>query len=944
MVPHGGVFVLVVSLSLFGSLHTVSLNRDGEEPSWTLKSPLPGPTGHMQRTTQMSGSQMDTTTTSPMINSLFSDLKLSFEKNSNALKDLVGGLAGASDPNSRRNISWPARDTLTPKTWSVTQGNEWSPATEFTDLARSHFGDSAGSSESSGSQAGNSAFKPLEDTGSPHVHMPQTSPDQRRVKTRLGVDWTLRETKSTAQKADVEELSDSTGVGQGRKDPPAAKKDSGGVVEESTTRPPQQTTVMTDSPKVSLKKSLPNWTRPSLDTVYPPEGPYEEGDGLGPLEEDWNRKQAARTTPATTTHTPNPGLSAFNSDFTESSSQPDCNQDTTGVCNSSKPLRTPGLSDNNLSSDLAPASQVPPPSEDMTPPPVALTPPLLVPLLTDWNAAMATWGLAWELQVYGLGCVFSLVAVLSVLSLLCLPLCWPSGCAHFTLLHLLQLLAGSSRALWLLYDPYGQRERLPAAWARLLHEATYPCLTAAFGLLLLLLSGLSPAQLLSQSTLRRCGCLLAALVLLHVSVVMGSVAILRLFPTLPVVPLLPPAAFFLLASIFSFSYLLFYCCTRTDAKHIYRLSETSPDHPASRCPLAEASVWERAAGTGLFSALFLLACGGLRLYAILHATGLTDEETVGLMPWPWWGFQLSCRVCEAGVCLSLALVITYPLLCCGGAAPNLGRWHSLFNRKRMSTGGTTTATKSTILPTNWSKRPGEKLSLRDGMVRDESESVPLYTLAEVPLCESDGLDLVYPSSPQNQAAHQLSGTTNNAQVVSQESSLASLNGDSTVDLRPPSPIDLRRSIDEALNSEALFRRSLFSSSRLSLSTRGPPDGQPCRGTSAEPVLYRTASCGDVDSPCRDAISSSLHGGPRGHGGQAAFYSSRRQSHSSLPRGQSGRPSQKQYMALNSTASRESIYGKEHAYTQADELAVQAEFINVCRQIDALSVSSDTIEL
>lgn len=244
------------------------------------------------------------------------------------------------------------------------------------------------------------------------------------------------------------------------------------------------------------------------------------------------------------------------------------------------------------------------------------------------------------------------------------------------------------------------------------------------------------------------------------------------------------------------------------------------------------------------------------------------------------------------------------------------------------------------------------MSLRDGMVRDESESVPLYTLAEMPLNESEGLDLHYPSSPQNQAAPQLAETTKNATVGSQGSSIISLNGDFTVDLRPPSPIDLRRSIDEALNSEALFRRSLFSSSRLSLSTRGPPDGQPCRGSSAEPVLYRTASCGDVESPHRDVNSSFIHGGPRRHGGQAAYYSSftsRHQSQSSLPRGslprvQSGRPSQKQYMALDSATSRDSLYEKGQALTLADELAVQAEFITVCRQIDALSVSSDTIEL
>ncbi|XP_017547924.2 proline-rich transmembrane protein 4 [Pygocentrus nattereri] len=927
MVPHSGPFVLVLSVTLLGSLHTVSLNRDGGKPSWAYKNPVTELTDHKepgsQWTTQTSRAKMDATNL-PMTNSLFSDLTINSEKNSNAPKDL--GEVRASNPNRRRSISLANRfssttwtdninsfktDTTTDtpsKTWSVTQGNEWIPVTSHSDLVDSHYSNFARSLGTtlvvglrpSRSQVKTTDIGPPEYTGTPeftHFPMPQTSPDQRRVETRLSADWTLEKSKTTSQRVNVEEFSNSADLGKRRKDLPTTMHDNGGVEDEVSKKSPHETAIVTNTPK---------------------------------------------------------GLSALdNNDFAELSSQPDCNLDTTGVCNSSHPLLSPDLPDNNLPSDLSPASPMPPPNGDMTPPPVALTPPMLVPLLSDWNAAMATWGLAWELHVYGLGCVFSLVAALSAFSLLCLPLCWPSGCAHFSLLHLLQLLAGSSRALWLLYDPYGQRDRLPMAWSRLLHEATYPCLTAAFGLLLLLLSGRSRAQLLSQTTLRRCGCLLAALVLVHVAVVMGSVAILRLFPALPVVSLLPPTAFFLLASLLSFSYLLFYCCARTDAKHIYRLNEMSPDHPASHCPLAEAGVWERAAGTGLFSALFLLACGGLRLYAVLHATGLTDEETVGLMPWPWWGFQLSCRVCEAGMCLTLALVVTHPLLCCGGAVPKFGRWSSVFNRQRSSTGGATAATKTTILSSGWSKRPGEKLSLRDGMVRDESESVPLYTLAEVPLCESDGLDLHYPSSPQNQAAPQLSGATMDAQVVSQRSSLASLNGDSTVDLRPPSPIDLRRSIDEALNSEALFRRSLFSSSRLSLSTRGPPDGQPCRGTSTEPVLYRTASCGDVDSPCRNGNSSSLCGGPRGHGGQATNYSdftSRRQSsQSSLPRGslprvQSGRPSQKQYKVLSSTMSRESIYEKEHAYTQADELAVQAEFISVCRQIDALSISSDTIEL
>ncbi|XP_056622463.1 proline-rich transmembrane protein 4 [Triplophysa dalaica] len=633
-------------------------------------------------------------------------------------------------------------------------------------------------------------------------------------------------------------------------------------------------------------------------------------------------------------------------DWQDTSTIPNCNLIGPGICQSPDSLRR--HANNTTLSTPPPLTETTPPGI-ITPSVDALTPPLLVPLLTDWNAAMATWGLAWELQVYGLGCVFSLVAMLSALSLMCLPLRWPSGCAYFSLLHLLQLLTGSSRALWLLYDPYGQKDRIPAGIARLLHEAAYPCLVASFGLLLLLLTARSCTQLLSQNTLQRSSCLLAALVLLHLAVVMASVAILQLFPTLPVVPLIPPAAFLSMSVLLSMTYLLLYCCARADAKHIYRLSENSPERPAchaSRCPFTEARMWERAARAGVFSALFLLACGGLRLYAMLYAGGLTNGVMVGLMPWPWWAFQLSCRVCEAGVCLTIALIITHPLLCCGVPLTNSSGFGSLFKKSQNESGE---SAKATILTSRcgWSLRPAENFGLCEGMTRRESESVPLYTLVELPHSESQGLDFHYPSSPQ----HKLSTQTANKGRASYSPSFASLDADSTADLRPPSPIDLRRSIDEALNSEALFQHSLFSSSQLSLSTRGLPDGQPCRGNStAEPILYRTASCGDVDPPVvltRTRQGSAIVVRPSVSGGQDSNYcrrfNSEQQSQNSLYRGsQPGQQFQRRYKTLGSTSSKGSLDVETDSH--ADELAVQAEFIHVCRQIDALSVSSDTIEL
>ncbi|XP_076849386.1 proline-rich transmembrane protein 4 [Brachyhypopomus gauderio] len=934
MVHYSGSFVLAFSLTFFSSLHTVTLNRDGEYPLWTLKNRGAEPTDHIQPadsslswTKQTSRAKMDTTTPS-MTGSLFSEHIVNSEKNSTRQEDL--GVANFITSSSQRQSNKRSSQLASSATWtqnknlfktnktsvlsdtppkrqsslSATQGNGQSTVTELSVTSFGHKGHSSKSSllaelrweasPQSAAQTWNKTFHAIKPADTPkfiHFRTSQTSLDEKRVETGAHADWGLGQSEAISHRLDTGDLSDGTGLGQRQADQLTTVQHDGMKAEDFAKKPPHEMMVVTDSPK-----------------------------GLSLLD-DWH-----------------------DNDFMESSSQPDCNMDPTGVCNSSDDLQSPH---SNHLSTLSPASPAPSPG-DMTPPPTAMMLPVLVPLLCDWKVALATWGLAWELQVYGLACVFSLVAALSALGLLCLPMRWPSDCTRFGLLHLLQLLAGTSRALWLFYDPYGQRGRLPAAWARLLHEAAYPCLAAAFGLLLLLLCGRSPAQVLLRSTLRRCSGLLAALVLVHAGVVGASVAVLRPFPRLPVAPLLPPSAFVLLSSLLATSYVLLYCRTYAAGGHVYQLSEVSPDDPgrrAGRCPLAEARVWERAADLGLLSALFLLACAGLRVYAMVHAGGLA--------PWPWWGFQLSCRLCEAGVCLSLALVITHPLLCCGVAPLKLGCWGSLL--KRSPAGGGATV-KPPILSSSWSKRPGEKLGLCDGMTRHESESVPLYTLVEMPLCESDGLDLHYPSSPSQRASAQLPRAVKKVRPVSPRSSLASLAGDSTCDLRPPSPIDLRRSIDEALNSEALFHCSLFGSSRLSLSIRGPPDGQPCRGTCAEPALYRTASCGEVDTlpsppqrsgaPRKCFNSKSMCGGSRSHGVQAPFYSgfgSGRQS--SLPRGvQLGNPTQKQYMALGSSSSRESLFEEKPAAPQIDEQAVQAEFVSVCRQMDAQSVSSDTIEL
>ncbi|XP_064175696.1 proline-rich transmembrane protein 4-like [Anguilla rostrata] len=655
---------------------------------------------------------------------------------------------------------------------------------------------------------------------------------------------------------------------------------------------------------------------------------------------------------------------------------PDCDPDAAeGPCNASGPWGPAFPDDDGDDDDNAAANR----SRD---PFLLAAPPMFVPLHSDWSSAMATWGAAWEAHVYGLGAVFALVAAAAALSLLCLPVRCPSGCGYFALVDLFLLAACCSRAFSLFYDAYSRQDKLPASGTLLLYELPFPCLTAAFGIVFLLLSMRSRMQL-SNSVFQH-PCFLAALVLLHFGATLGSVVLLQVFTRLPGLFFVSQGSFVALAAFLSAAYLAFYCYVRADAKHIYHLNNTSP--PADRyhrCPFADPKDWNRAAVTAVFAALFALACAALQLYAMLHALGLGG---VGVFrPWPWWAFHLSCRVCEAGVCLTLALVVAPPLCCSSSSSSSGGLPQPGLCWPRLSWARGRVDLKSPVLPGSyqWSLSQQEKLVICDAIARRESECLPLYALVDTRLSSLDGLDLLYHSGRLSLGTVADDDHDDHRDAGSRKPSLDS---DSTGDLRPPSPINLRRSIDEALFGEALFPRGLFGPSRLrgsselSLDARGPADCRPFGESPADRGLYRTSSCVEMERPLEeeeephvsgharlggasgsgsDSDSSSAErwgGGGGSSGGSGSLLRSSLDGSSlvlcSAPEGRgrgdgpsssssSAHPSQGglgRYRALGS-ASRESLGARGER-----DLAVQAEFISVCRQMDALSVCSDTIDL
>uniref|UniRef100_A0A3Q3FCE2 Proline rich transmembrane protein 4a n=1 Tax=Labrus bergylta TaxID=56723 RepID=A0A3Q3FCE2_9LABR len=567
---------------------------------------------------------------------------------------------------------------------------------------------------------------------------------------------------------------------------------------------------------------------------------------------------------------------------------------------------------------------------------LALTSTLFVPLYSDWNSALATWGFAWEAHIYGLGAVFTVFGLISVVCLLGLPLRCPPG------------------AFCLLYDAYNHQDRLPPLVSLLLSELLFPCLISAFTLAFFLLSFCSRKHLslpLAFST---------------------SFSIILLFPQ---------GVFVCLSLFLSCYYLIFFCLIQVDTKHIYRLNDNgesggSPEvvQPAS-CPFAKEEDWGRAAGAGLGASLCLLGCGGLQLYGILHGLGFGGVDGYGFKPWPWWGFQVGCRICEIGVCLSLSLIGTHPLFCQNNSSlksitnPRPGSWSRLScsSPSRRFTLPSEGGANSPVLSSDecWSQGKQEKVVVCDVITKGHTEAFPLFSMVDSP---GNGLDCVPKASQIHNTALPLPTPPSplHKPTPAAESQISSMDSlrletDSTVDLRPPSPINLSRSIDQALFSESL----------QAISKQGP--------SSADNALYRTSSCGDVDqenlslprpsqphgshskSPTSpeqwESISGSTQGlcnKPKETGKlRSHSWANRGQNfaQSSLPRAIPHLSYHRRYRTL-SLASQDSQGSGRLAGTKKMseskqlewDLAVQAEFVNVCKQIDALSVCSDTIEL
>nr|XP_020770544.1 LOW QUALITY PROTEIN: proline-rich transmembrane protein 4 [Odocoileus virginianus texanus] len=308
-------------------------------------------------------------------------------------------------------------------------------------------------------------------------------------------------------------------------------------------------------------------------------------------------------------------------------------------------------------------------------------------------------------------------------------------------------------------------------------------------------------------------------------------------------------------------------------------------------------------------------------------------------PWPWWAFQLGLRLGEVGVALPLALLGLYPALCSSRVPPRC--WAKLF---RLSPGHA-----APLLPGGWVTGAPDKKPLGSSIARGDAELLQLCALA------GPGPDLLL----QGGGCRSFDG----AAAHPAPSPASSPCSDDTVDFRPPSPINLRRSIEEALCSEALLAPGLFQVPAFGealpslgvyrtaslgaqtgagpLGRSGEAPGSPAPRELPSPGTWPAGSSASSGSLCglsRDSSSVLLCSSPdRAPRCPLVCVLSPPRPSGSSP----SLPASGSYQAL-SPPSRDSP--EPAPELQAEEALLQEQFLDACRQIDELSMGSDTIDL
>lgn len=418
------------------------------------------------------------------------------------------------------------------------------------------------------------------------------------------------------------------------------------------------------------------------------------------------------------------------------------------------------------------------PAPASSPPANATAPPL------RWGPLRRVLSFSWELHVYGVGVLFLLPALLALVTLAAAL----AGPRLALVAAALVLVAAGLRSAYMLTDPYGSQARLGVRAGLVLYNLPFPLLLTALAALTLLGLGAGLPQPLQKPLL------LGVVAPVHGAGLLAT----DLFSTKPVLNLLMQG----LSCAWGASVALGTLCL------------------CRRRLLEGPRGWDASPGPRLLAvagSLGLLA-SGLQLAASLWLYPGPGRE--GRFSWAWWGVHFWLRLLELTWALALALAAL------AATRPRPPTEHACWAKLlRLACPAPTGKSEVPERPNNCYAGPSSLgaggLDISKSLIRNAAEG---------------GLPVTPGSGAWGSAASLGRGRSGGPGMS--RGSVGPAPSLSELDLRPPSPINLSRSIDAALFREHLVRDSVFQRCGLRGLASSPPGGalRPRRGSQPDAEL------------------------------------------------------------------------------------------------------------
>ena len=281
--------------------------------------------------------------------------------------------------------------------------------------------------------------------------------------------------------------------------------------------------------------------------------------------------------------------------------------------------------------------------------------------LPQWDQARETWQWAWDLHWAGLGCMFALLALYALWSLIDLA---ASKHRRKPLLALaissLLLLFGTTRAAFFFINPYESEEcflptgTCPVILTRTLFGIALPCITASFFLVHLAFLQLSKLKLYpgKLQSVKFVTCVIA----FHFALTLITEIMISMYADWKAFSIVCETFFIILSFILSVSFIYSGRIilksvheSRSSVRRFSGLNDNFKHHPPPNvAKLVKIT----------YVTVFLgITCVALKLYSIFVLHNMySDDGASTPKPWPWLIFETSYRLIEFGLGCTMAYV------------------------------------------------------------------------------------------------------------------------------------------------------------------------------------------------------------------------------------------------------------------------------------------------